>query len=363
MGRLLADRTDNWLVLWPATIVALVVARTVLPGSYGDYVLDVAVLGTIFAIGAIGLNVQFGFTGLLNFGHVLSLMIGAYTTALVILELGWAWGWAMLFGASVAAVVGVVVGLFSLRLRTDYLAIVTIALAEMVRLIIKNSGSFRVDAATGSQERVGTGGVFGVQNFAGGFNDTLEAVLPFLDSREWRLFGFNATIITVALLVTWSLRRAPWGRAQRAIKEDEDVTSALGKRTAVLKLQSFAVGAFIGAFAGVALAMQNNFIDTETWLPIVTFRMWIAMILGGAGTIFGPVIGALVLQGIFSVVRFLPRIQATPAFDWIPEAYVSADRLGALQGQLLGLIIVLIIMFRPQGLAGRSEEVGLGRSG
>ncbi|MCP5027613.1 MAG: branched-chain amino acid ABC transporter permease [Actinomycetia bacterium] len=360
MRQLLPTRADDrWFVYWPLVIISLVLAHNLLPGSYGDYVLDVATLGSIFAIGAIGLNVQFGFTGLLNFGHVMSMMIGAYTMAILILDMSWNPAIAMVCGGLVAAGAGLIVGLFSLRLRTDYLAIVTIAIAEMVRLIIKNSGNQRIDPETGLSVKVGTGGVFGLQNYSGGINDWLETVLPFLDSQAWRQFTLNALFITVALFLTWTLKRSPWGRVQRAIKEDQEIVSALGKPTLWLKLQSFALGSFIGAFSGIAFALQTNFIESELWLPIVTFRLWIAMMLGGAGSIFGPVAGALALQALFSVVRFLPRIQKSVGI--IPEQLVSSNRIFALQGMLLGLLIMLVVRFRPQGMFGKREELALER--
>lgn len=359
-GRLLpADEDDRWIVYWPATILVLVAAYNLLPGGWGEYVLSVALLGSIFAIGAVGLNVHYGFSGLLNFGHVMFMMLGAYTTALLILDAGWNVFPAMLIGAGVAALAGLALGTFSLRLRTDYLAIVTIAVAEMARLIIKNSGSLRIDPATGVSDAVGTGGVFGLQNFSGDFNDALETALPFLDDRQWRLFAFNALIITLGLFLTWTLRRSPWGRAQRAIREDEEIAAALGKPTFVLKLQSFAVGAFLGSFAGISFAMMNNFINADTWLPIFTFRIWIALILGGAGTIYGPVLGAMLLQSIFSGVRFLPRIIESSAFSWIPDEAVTSNRLFALEGVLLGLLIMLVVAFRPQGLLGRRDDLRL----
>ncbi len=357
LAHLLPEVDDRWIVHWPMLLLGLVILYNVLPGAYGEYVVSVAVLGSMFAIGALGLNVHYGFAGLLNFGHVMFLMVGAYTTALLVSGRGMNIFLAMLIGAVVASVLGLVVGAFSLRLRTDYLAIVTIAMAEMGRVIIKNSGSFRVDPLTGSGKTIGTGGVFGVQNFSSGFNKFLDTTLPFVNSHAWQLFIFNAVVITIILYMTWTLRRSPWGRALRAIREDEDIAAALGKPTFLLKLQAFAVGGFIGAFAGVAFALNNNFIDPDTWLPIFTFRIWIAMIMGGAGTIFGPVLGAMLLQAIFSLVRFLPNIAASPLFGWIPESLVSSNRIFALQGMLLGLLIMLVVIFRPQGVMGSREDL------
>jgi neutral amino acid transport system permease protein len=356
-----AERDDRWFVYWPVCIVVLVVAYNLLPGAYGEYVVSVAVLGTVFSLGAIGLNVQFGFTGLLNFGQVMFLMVGAYTTAILVIDLGWNLFVAMVLGAVMAAILGLVVGSFSIRLRGDYLAIVTISVAEMIRIIIHNSGGFRIDPATGESEFVGTGGVIGLKDFAGGFDDTLKTLLPFLDNRQWRLFVFNALLVTLFLFVTWTVKRSPWGRTARAIREDELIAEALGKPTFVRKLQSFSLGAFIGAFAGVSFALQSNFVEPGTWVPLITFRLWIAIILGGAGTIFGPVLGALVLQLLFSLVRFLPRVVNTPLFEWVPEDAVAANRLGALEGMLLGLLIVTLVVLRPQGILGTREDVVLER--
>jgi len=356
-----ADRDDRWFVYWPACIVVLIALYFVLPGAYGEYIVSVASLGTIFAIGAIGLNVQFGFTGLLNFGQVMFLMVGAYTTAVLVLDLNWNVFAAMPVGAVAAALLGLVVGSFSIRLRGDYLAIVTIAVAEMLRIIVRNSGGFRIDPATGESGPVGLGGVVGLRGAGGGFDSTLADLLPFIDDRNWRLFAFNAFIVTVMLFVTWTIKRAPWGRSARAIREDEVIAQALGKPTFVRKLQSFSLGAFIGAFAGISLAVQANFVEPLTWVPLITFRLWIAVILGGAGTVFGPVVGALVLQLLFSGVRFLPRIVDTPLFEWVPESAVAANRLGALEGLLLGLLIVIIVLVRPEGILGRRDDVVLER--
>jgi neutral amino acid transport system permease protein len=307
--------------------------------------------GAVFALAAIGLNLHFGYTGLLNFGHVAFLMMGAYGVAITVTTLGMPLLLGFFFGLVAAALLALLLGIPTLRLRTDYLAIVTIAIAEILRLLFRS----------GTMEPV-TKGVFGIQRFADGF----YADNPF--SAGFTLFGNNLfspnalwviTVTWVLVIVTsvfvFGLTRSPWGRVLRSIREDEDAARSLGKNVFAYKLQVLVVGGCIGALAGSMRALAQQNVNPDSFLPILTFFVYAALILGGPGTILGPIIGAITFWFLLSGIEsFL--LQGTRA-GWIPEALLSAADLPAVRLSLVGLSLILLMAFRPQGFFGSREEM------
>lgn len=328
----------------------------------------IGVNGAVFALAAVGLNLHFGYTGLLNIGHVGFLLVGAYGTAVVAntehtfdLPLGFTtisvgndplWV-GVLVGIAAATLLGLLMGIPTLRLRADYLAIVTLAMAEILRLV------FRSDAA----EPV-TQGVFGVQKFA----DSFYARSPFESGIS--LFGRGlfsggalwVVVVTWGLValtaaVLWMLTRSPWGRVIRSIREDEDAARSLGKHVFGYKLQSLVIGGSIGALAGTMRALSQQSINPDSFLPIFTFFVYAVLIIGGAGTVLGPVVGAIIfwfmIQGIEGVLR------EGIAGGWIPAWLLSPPDLPAVRFALVGLALLLVMAFRPQGIFGRREEMML----
>ena len=242
----------------------------------------------IYGLAAIGLNVHFGLTGLLNFGHAAFMGLGAYVTILLIphaagregeiTSSGLPFFLAVVIGIISAALFGLLLGLPAIRLRGDYLAIVTIAAAEIFRLLVRDLESV-------------TGGVYGIINFSDAlqqsrpdFINNFASTYDLNPSQMWVAFLSWASIFFVLLLLK-RLTNSPWGRALRAVREDEDAVRALGKNAVWLKLQSFMLGAGIAGLSGVLLAFNYGTVQVSTFIPILTFYVWAIMILGGVGSL------------------------------------------------------------------------------
>lgn len=434
------------------------------------YVVSLVIFTAIFAVFGLGLNLQWGFTGLINFGHVAFMSLGAYTTVLLSLQ-GVPLVISVLGGAMVAAAMGLLIGISTLRLRTDYLAIVTIGVSEMIRLIAVNEAWL-------------TRGTFGIQRFPlplATFNPAIPVrvgmivlfagVLGLGYWQWWRWlkqhirqvprkslvkssivafayvgsgallvyaigatarhlkqtnalpplglgFGlFTATIAFIALyvwlartvlpkvaewsagltvicnlilallglwiarfaitaiyqydrnpaktglmfvavllvgLIYWALEklvRSPWGRILKAIREDEDVTKALGKNVFWYKLQSLMLGGVIAGIAGALYAWQLTTVFPDNFQPLVTFNAWTIVVLGGAGSNAGTLLGSAIFWAYDTITRFVLR-------DIVP---LEDSRLGAFRIMVIGLILIVLMMWRPQGILGKKEELTLGR--
>lgn len=303
-----------------------------------------------YAVSALGLNLQFGYTGLLNFGHVAFMMMGAYGTAMTV-EAGGSLWLAIPVGILAAVLLGLVLGLPTLRLRADYLAITTIAAAEVLRLVVRSSWAERV-----------TGGVFGIQGFAGEF----FALNPF---RSAAIYGFGPFLVTgrrlwvmlvgwplviLAYLVVRKLIRSPWGRLIRAIREDEDAVRSLGKNVFAKKLQALTLGGGLASLGGILLAVEQQNVNPATYIPIVTFILYVIVILGGAGTIWGPLIGAAIFQFFFFFLDTLMR-ESQANVSWV-NALISSAGAAQVRFVLVGVGLMVLLAFRPQGLLGTRRE-------
>jgi branched-chain amino acid transport system permease protein len=304
-----------------------------------------------YAVAGIGLNLQFGFTGLLNFGHVAFLLAGAYGMAITVDQGGPLW-LGVIAGIAAAVVLGLVFGLPTLRLRSHYLAIVTIAVGEVLRIIVRSPGEESI-----------TGGVFGLQRFANGF---FEAN-PFEGGRVgWGSFSYTTrslwvmvlawpTVFICAYLVRY-LTRSPWGRVLRAIREDEDAARSLGKNVFAFKLQSLIIGGAIGALAGMLLAIDRQDVRPDTFLPVVTFAIYTIVILGGTGSSpLGPILGAVIY---WFVIQFTDSfLREGIGSNVIPSSVISINDIAAIRFGLVGVALMLLMVFRPQGILGKREEV------
>ncbi len=285
----------------------------------------------ILALFALGLNLQWGFAGLVNFGHVAFLAIGAYTTVLLSLQ-----GWPLLLGVAIAValatLLGTLVGFTTLRLREDYLAIVTIGLSEVLRAILTN-------------EEWLTRGTLGIQRYP----LPLANLLP-RANYPIALLGLVIPCLLAVLLGLQRLVNSPWGRVLKAIREDEDVARALGKDTFRYKLQAFALGSAIAGLAGAFFAWQLTTLYPDTFNPNLTFRAWTSVVIGGAGHNWGTLLGAALYEAYQTLPRFFPQ-------GW--ALALGGGRLEALQAIAIGLTLILILLFRPQGLVGRKAELTL----
>lgn len=310
----------------------------------------------VFALLAIGLNVHFGYAGLSNFGQVGFMMLGAYGTAVMVGTWGGSLWLAIPFGLAVCVVFALALGLPTLRLRADYFAITTIAASEIIRFLIRARDATDV-----------TGGPFGIQDVAGDFRD----LNPYPESWDlvWGNFRYNnqqlwvLTVgwITVALCVLFvaMLMRSPWGRVVKSVREDEDAARALGKNAFGYKLQALVIGGVIGGLAGVIDLLNQGGVAPEAFRPETTFFAYAALILGGAATRMGPVIGAMLFwflrQGVESMIRDVA------GRDWPPDFITDflAGKEGLISVTFVGLGLILLVVFRPQGVFGSREEMQL----
>jgi branched-chain amino acid transport system permease protein len=306
-----------------------------------DFWVGVLVLAGTYAIFALGLQLNVGYTGIMNFGQAGFMALGAYTMGILVVESGWSLWAAFPASVVVAMAFGVLVGLPALRLRADYLAIATIAAAEIVRLSAQNARSL-----TG-----GSQGLFGFDDQWADVSDTIEGWYEAIGIADVPgLLPLLTVVWLVVLALTFVLDRlqhTPWGRVLRAIREDEDAVRALGKRTFLYKLQSLALAAGIGAVAGFFLAMNLSFLNPQEFQPLFTFLGYAVLVLGGLASYWAMAAGAVLLWTILEGTRFI-------------DLPISAEKEAALRYIIVGLLLILIMAFRPQGLFGRREEMVLG---
>lgn len=309
----------------------------------------VGVPAAAYALSAIGLNLQFGYTGLLNFGHVASMLVGAYGMAITV-DLGGSLWLGIPVGILCAVVLGLLIGIPTLRLRADYLAIVTIAVAEILRLVVRSSLAAPL-----------TRGIYGIQAFADEFFDLnpipegLYGIGRFrFDQRGvWvMLTGWGLVLLAIAFMR--KLTTSPWGRVVRAVREDEDAARSLGKNVFGYKLQSLMIGGAIGALAGMLLAIDQQNVTPDNYIPLLTFYAFTIVILGGPGTLWGPVLGSMIFWFLF---EFLDGIMTTAVVEgWFGDLLDSTD-IGPFRFALFGIGLMWLMAFRPQGMFGKREEM------
>lgn len=310
----------------------------------------------IYAMIAIGLNVHFGYTGLLNFGQAGFVAVGAYGMAISVTYYGWSMWVGIGVGLLLSVVLALLLGIPTLRLRADYLAITTIAASEIIRLVVNTP-----------ELRDFSGGVDGLT----GFTDSFKDLNPFVLSADygfgplsykgnvlWFILCGWATVVAVTGLV-YLLMRSPWGRVVKAIREDEDAVRALGKNAYVYKIQALVIGGVIGGLGGVLLALSKGSVTPQDFQTQVTFIGYAVLIIGGLARVFGPLVGSMILWGILSFTSAFLR-EATQGNDpLIPSSILESGDVGVVRLMLVGLLLVLLMAFRPQGIFGKREEMAL----
>jgi branched-chain amino acid transport system permease protein len=301
----------------------------------------VGVIAGTYAIFALGLQLNVGFTGVINFGQAGFMAIGAYTMGILVVKGGLSFWLALPLAVAAAVLFGLLVGLPSLRLRADYFAIATIAAAEIVRLAAQNAREL-----TGGNQ-----GLFGFDPAWASVSETIEGWLQALGwSDPETLFPLLLVVWATVLILTALLaaaQRTPWGRVLRAVREDEDAARAVGKPALTYKLQSLAISAALGAIAGWFLALNLNFLSPREFEPLFTFLGFAVLILGGLANYWAVSIGAVLLWTILEATRFL-------------DLPITSEREAALRFIVVGLLLIALMAFRPQGLFGRKQEMVLG---
>lgn len=301
-----------------------------------------------YVLCALGLAVHFGFTGLLNFGQAAFAAIGAYGFSAGVIVLGWnMWASAGL-GLALSAVFAVLLGIPTLRLRADYLAIVTIAAAQ----------AFKFFVSTTEYEAI-TGGPNGLSEFGAEF----YALNPIPDGR-YDILGLSKSaadlwieivgwaFVAIAAILLALLVRSPWGRVLKGIREDEDAVRSLGKNVFAYKLQSLVIGGTFASLGGMVFVMSSQTNQPATWGTNFTFMLWTVLLLGGAATVLGPVVGGMTFFALTMLTQGL--LEGLVNLGLLP--FLSISQVGQIRFLLVGLALMLLVIFRPQGILGNKKE-------
>ena len=364
------------------------------------------------AIAAIGLNIHFGFTGLLNIGQSGFMLLGAYGFAISVGH-GLPLVVAILIGFAAAFVFALVLGAPTLKLRGDYLAIVTISAAEIIRYVGRSAllTDF-TGAAQGLQGKsyrdpftnlsfFGNGSLtlseFNYDDVAGGAlwlrvllwlvaiglvvvaislakgrwidhrlaRRSVIAVsvllvaflLFFLFPANYQNTGVNGwwvrfvawLLVAVCLLVVWLLVRSPWGRLLRGIREDEDAIRSLGKNVFAIKMQALVIGGLFGALGGMLYVLPSS-VQPDSMGRALTFFCYTALLIGGAATIFGPVLGAIIFYSARIMIKGI-------ANGYVPASIMNGQQTEQFSYIVVGVALMLIVIFRPQGILGDKREL------
>ncbi|AVZ75974.1 branched-chain amino acid ABC transporter permease [Streptomyces lunaelactis] len=308
-------------------------------------------IAAIYVIAAMGLNLHFGYTGLLNFGQVGFMLVGGYGLAITVVTWGGSMWLGVLVGLASAVVLALLLGLPTLRLRADYLAITTIAAGETLRLFYRSSWAEPT-----------TGGVFGLQRFANDFYDLNPIprgtygfwTVEFSARDLWVMIVAWGLVVIVGVLLAL-LIHSPWGRVIRSIRDDETAVRSLGKNVYAYKMTSLVLGGVLGGVAGMLQAIQVQSVSADSFDPAVTFFLYTLLVLGGAGRILGPVVGSILFWFVLTFIDSALR-QAIDA-GYISSDLISTSEIGAVRFALVGLALILLMAFRPQGILGSRKEM------
>ncbi len=317
-------------------------------GFNSTFWIGVGILAAIYTIVALGLQLNVGFTGMDNFGMAGFMAVGAYAMAILTVDHDISFWLSLPISMAITMAFGLLVGLPSLRLRSDYFAIATIASAELIRLVAQNS-----QGLTGGNQ-----GIFCSDDFSVCYDDTWVKVSDDISSFFSDLGMSDVPTAFPLLVVAWAVaiiltvvlarvQKTPWGRVLRAVREDEDAARALGKNTVGYKLQSLVIASAIASIAGWLLALNLATIHPTDYEPIVTFFGYSVLVLGGLANYWGVPLGALFFWILVEGTRTL-------------ELFQDESQQVALRLFVAGAVLILVMVFRPQGAFGKKEEMVLG---
>ena len=302
-----------------------------------------------YALAALGLAVHFGYSGLLNFGQAGFMAVGAYGYAIATLSFDAPLPVAVLVAVVASVIFAIILGIPTLRLRADYLAIVTIAAAEIVRYIVTTNGLTDV---TGSANGLAAfeGGFFGLNPFPQG---TYNIGPLGMNERDLWIRVVAWSVVTIACLLVWLLMRSPWGRVLKGIREDENAVRSLGKNVYAYKMQALIIGGVLGSIAGIIFTLPRGAVQPATYATELTFFLYTCLLLGGMATVLGPVVGAM----IFWVVLSLTQGILYGLIEIGAITFLTNSQAGQLRYILVGVALMLLMIFRPQGVLGNKKEL------
>ena len=284
-----------------------------------EFLLGVAVVAALYGVLSICLNLEAGVTGLLNFGLVGFFAIGAYATGIASLH-DFSWELAIVIGMVVAALAGAGVGLLGRTLGSDYWAIATLALAELLRLVALNT-----DSVTR-----GADGITTVQPLFSGLGPTqLDLV--------W--LGLGLVVLAVCALIAWRVTETQFGRVLRLVREREEQAAALGHNVISAKVRVMAISAPMAALAGSLYTHYFTFIGPQQLAPFGTYLVWTMVVVGGLGSAWGVIAGAFVVELLYETTRFIDDVTG-----------ISADSAGGIRILVVGAALLAFLFFRPAGL-------------
>ena len=300
-----------------------------------------------YALAALGLAVHFGYTGLLNFGQAGFMAVGGYAFAMCAVTFNQPF-WVCILAAVLGSVLlALLLGVPTLRLRADYLSIVTIGTAEIVRLVVRSP-----------EMGTWTGGSTGINRSGASF----FAMNPLPDDLSWTLgtIRYNSdaiwvrlvawTVVVLAGLFVWQIMRSPWGRVVTGIRENEDAVRALGKNVFAYKMQVLVIGGVL-AGVGAIFAIMPTSLQPDNYGTQTTFFLWAILLLGGAATVLGPIVGAMIFWALLALTDGI--VAAGVSTGVLP---ITTLQSGQIRYMMVGLAIMLLVIFRPQGIFGRKSE-------
>jgi len=314
-------------------------------GGIVAYLVSFAIMAAIYAVFSLGLNIQWGYTGLFNIGIAGFFCIGAYMSALItvpqptglyadyvqqIFALNLPFPFGLLGAAVMCGIIAYLIGIPTLKLGEDYLAIATIGIAETVRLIFNNE-----------------------QWLANGPRGLAGLPQPLSGLVEARSYNYLYLVIVILILVilyfaTERAIRSPWGRVLRAIREDEVSASMSGKKIASFKMQAFVFGAMVMGIGGALYAHYTKAISPDVFTPLYgTFIIWVMVIAGGSGNNKGVILGSFVVWAIWIGTQFVT--------SFLP--YTLKARAPYIRFLIIGILLEIILLYRPRGLLGEEKAV------
>lgn len=301
------------------------------------------------AIAVIGLNIHFGFTGLLNIGQAGFMLLGAYGFAIAVIR-DVPLPLAVLVGMAAAGVFALLLGIPTLKLRGDYLAIVTISAAEIIRYVGRLS---QLTPWTGGSQGLPGGQYRDPFVDLSFFGEGTTTIGPFSYQNTgvngWWIRVVAWSVVLLCSILVLFLVRSPWGRLLRGIREDEDAIRSLGKNVFAVKMQALIIGGVLGALGGIIYVLPSS-VQADSMGRSMTFFIWTALLLGGAATVFGPVLGTI----LFFSVRILIR-GVTGAIA--PPELLNTQQSDQFSWVVVGVILMLLVIFRPQGILGNKREL------
>lgn len=319
---------------------------TIITNTLGELI---APTTAAYALAAMGLNIHFGMTGMFNMGQAGFMLLGAYGFAIT-QSMGWNLIGSVLMAILLAVVYAVLLGIPTLKLSPDYLSMVTLAAAEIIRIVGRSTSLTDV-----------TGGSAGIS--PQDFTTQFESLSPLPDGSgtfllwtysnniadSWWLRIVAWIVVAIAAVLCWRWFHSPWGRMLKGIREDENAIRSLGKSVTRCKMQSLILGGVFGALAGILFVLPRS-VQPDSLGRQVTFYAWTILLLGGAATVLGPILGSCVLWVLLTGVKETMRVA-------IPETFISSNQIEALGWVIVGVALMCLVVFRPQGILGDRKEL------